>query len=138
MFWFSSLCLHLEDGERRFQLCSDENDWFIPDLTKNTRGWWCPNIPGGFNYSKVLAVHKRPPSGSHYPPYARRLIQSVYDCKFGTSVLQEYTMWKSWDEYIKIGVGLTMTNKSIIWCKTNWWKKYVAFAIKNTYIEKNS
>ena len=25
-------------------------------------------------------------SGSHYPPYVRRLIQSVYDCEFSASL----------------------------------------------------
>ena len=42
---------HVEDGERRSQLCSDEHAWFIPDLTQNTQGQWCPNIPGGSKYS---------------------------------------------------------------------------------------
>ena len=40
---------HLEDGEIRSQSCSDEHDWFSPDLTWNTRVWWCPNIIGSFN-----------------------------------------------------------------------------------------
>ena len=42
---------HLEDGEILSQLCSNEHDWFIPDLIQNTRGRWCPNIPGCYNYS---------------------------------------------------------------------------------------
>ena len=29
---------HLEDGERRSQSCSDEHDWFSPDLTQNNQG----------------------------------------------------------------------------------------------------
>ena len=41
---------HLEDGERCFESCYDEHDWFIPDFTRNNRGRWCPNICSGFNY----------------------------------------------------------------------------------------
>ena len=35
---FLPFTLHLEDGERPSQSCSDENDWFSPDLTQNTQG----------------------------------------------------------------------------------------------------
>ena len=52
-----SFTFHLEYGERRPQSCSDEHDWFSPDLTQNTRGRWCPNIPVGFNYSGFPTVN---------------------------------------------------------------------------------
>ena len=42
---------YVEDVERRFQSYSDKHDWFGLDLTQNTRGRWCPNIPGGSKYS---------------------------------------------------------------------------------------
>ena len=42
--------LNMEDGERRSQWCSDEHDWFSPDLVQNNWGQWYPNIYGGFNY----------------------------------------------------------------------------------------
>ena len=32
-----SFTFHMEDDEIRSQLCSDEHDWFSPDLTRNTR-----------------------------------------------------------------------------------------------------
>ena len=39
---------HVKYVERRHQLCSDEHEWFIPDLTWNTQVQWYPNIPDGF------------------------------------------------------------------------------------------
>ena len=48
---------HLEDGERRFQSCSNEHDWFRAYFTWNTHRRWCPNIPGGFNYSRFPTVN---------------------------------------------------------------------------------
>ena len=47
---------HVEDGEICSQLCSDEHDWFILNLTQNTRGRRCPNIPGGSKYSGFPTV----------------------------------------------------------------------------------
>ena len=86
MLWCSFLHLHLEGVERRFKSCSDEHDWFSPYLTRNTRGWWCLNITGGFNYSEGLSVHNWSSSGSFYPPYTWRLIKYVYDRTFSASV----------------------------------------------------
>ena len=85
MFLCYPLHLHLEGGERRFQLYSDEHDWFSPELTQNTRLRGCPNIYGGFNYSESLVVHNRYPPGSHYPPtiYIRLYIQ----CQSATGVM---------------------------------------------------
>ena len=85
-----AFAFQLEDGERRSQSCSDEYYWFSSDLTRNTWGQWCPNIPGGLNYSKTVNFTWRKHSFSdlvsHYPPSSWRLTQSIYDCKFSASV----------------------------------------------------
>ena len=88
MFWCYPLHLHSEDGKIRSQLWSYEYDCFIPYFTQNTQGRWCPYIPGGFNYSKGLAVHDRSSLVSYFPPSARRLLQYVYDRTFSASVRQ--------------------------------------------------
>ena len=41
---------NVEDVKRHSQSCSDGHYWFRPDLTLNTWGRLCPNIPGGFIY----------------------------------------------------------------------------------------
>ena len=41
---------HVEYGERLSQPCSDEYDWFSPDLLQNNWGGWCTNITGGSKY----------------------------------------------------------------------------------------
>ena len=43
----------MEDVERRSQSCSDENDWFSPDLMRNTRGRLRSNIPSCSKYSRL-------------------------------------------------------------------------------------
>ena len=51
---------HVEDGERRSQSCYDEHDWFGTNLTRNIRGWLCPNITGGSKYSGLPTVKFKP------------------------------------------------------------------------------
>ena len=54
MLQFSTLHLHLEDGERYSQSYFNEYGWLGSDLTQNIQGRLCPNIPGGFINLKTL------------------------------------------------------------------------------------
>ena len=88
---------HVEDGERRSQSCYNEHNCFRPDLKRNTQGQWCPNITGGFNYSKPVGCNRRkhacPELVSHYPPSVWRLTKFVYGRNFSARVwhIKRYT-----------------------------------------------
>ena len=76
----------MEDVERRSQPYSDEYDWLGPDPTRNNRGQYILIFLVVLINPTCMVLITRPESGSHYPPYVWRLIQSVYDHTFSASV----------------------------------------------------
>ena len=76
----------MEDGKIRPQSHSVEYDWLGPDLMRNTRARYILILPvvliTSTPYSPATEVLPGLEFGSHYLPFARRLLHYVYIMPF--------------------------------------------------------